>query len=438
MSVGEVLRRREDLHPNHTHLELRVVTSALSTVLEMPLDEISISDVEANIPKVREYLVSIGMRMGKRNNYIAVLRELIRFGEEQPQLAFGPRNLVTLGDLMSFLPRNSSTSCYRTAARHACACLSRSADALPIDLLLTLSWDLTPYFMKIRLNRQTRNYNTHQIYKLIRFAKKLGWRAPSNPVRDAWNLVGQVLSSTSGRRVVEFATRKLIPPSEITESHLNRDFVAAYVGAGKTSVRAREICSSFKRDVVDAGIENAFPYVDFRRYQPWWIYYMPLDRFPEQSQLEIHRLRSWKLSPWEPERPEKARHREISAELLVQILCRVQGYVTTVLQQPPVETLEGLVSEALLTDYVRWFTTVRNNPGYLTHLRSDLGLLRAAVTHYPGLKKCDFGWFDELLKSIPSPGARELRRRRKLRSVRPELVEELLAKMKEMFDESIG
>jgi hypothetical protein len=186
--------------------------------------------------------------------------------------------------------------------------------------------------------------------------------------------------------------------------------------------------------VADAKIENAFPHLDFRRYQSWWIYSLPLKQFPEHLQSEIHKLQRWQLSPWEPDRPAEARHRPITAQFLVQVLCRVQGYVTKVLQQPPIETLTDLVSETLLTDYVRWFTAVRH-PGHLTHLRTDLGLLRAAVIRYPGLKGCDFAWFHELLKTIPSPGARELRRRRKLRSVRPEVFEEALAKMKEAFDE---
>jgi hypothetical protein len=140
-------------------------------------------------------------------------------------------------------------------------------------------------------------------------------------------------------------------------------------------------------------------------------YAIPLDMLPEPLRTEVISLLAWKKNKVSPGRGYKGRHRDITSDLLEHLICRIVGFLVAI-KGKQVSTLEELFTQENFEEYVKWASEVRNLRG--SALRTGLGIVCAAVKHYPPLlaKRFNSSWMSAVIAQIP-PDPESLTRRSK-------------------------
>ena len=149
-----------------------------------------------------------------------------------------------------------------------------------------------------------------------------------------------------------------------------------------------------RRAVSLAGLESQLPKVSFAFRQDYGV---PVDQFPEQVRTEVKAVIRWKTAPFVLGRPNRDRHRPITARNLQRVFSQLFGFARTVLKVEPL-TLADLVSREVVSKYVEWCLNERRVS--TASLSVWLGML-AALGKCPLLANTDLRWVRQLISELP-------------------------------------
>ena len=127
-------------------------------------------------------------------------------------------------------------------------------------------------------------------------------------------------------------------------------------------------------------------------------YGIHISDFPEPLRSQTLALLGWKTARFSQGRPNRSKHRLVSAKVLEGHFSRLFGF-TSVVRQRPVKTLAELLSKENISDYVEWALNQRELSART--LSVMLGMIRA-LRIFPALKGTDFDWVVELASQLPT------------------------------------
>ena len=133
-------------------------------------------------------------------------------------------------------------------------------------------------------------------------------------------------------------------------------------------------------------------------------YGVPFDKLPNPLHDQILGLLESKTAEFDPDRPRRAKMREISAESLKREFCRIYGYATKILEKT-ISTLPELLNRELITAFAGWCLNKRKVCGCSVEV--DLGRI-CGVRYYPLLASMDFSWLPKLMANLPKRSEEEI------------------------------
>jgi hypothetical protein len=321
----------------------------------------------------------------------------------QPLLPFliSPKRLSTVQDLLNVVDPPSSAGkkvpmLWTTAVR-----LSEFADLpidkLPIEALLDVDTAFAVYLEQHRYSKNSVRSYIQNARRLLRRAEELGWVSGNQAVAEAWNPIWIALKQVprSPKSLVRFAIAKGKRPSDFRETDLQA-WSESMERRGRKHATVRLLKGLFRRAILLAGLEGLLPNFDCRPCPTE--YKIPTRDMPEPLRSELTALLQWKQARFAKGRPQRARHRPVSAKLLEGWINRLYGFAKNVAGYSDIKTLLDLVSEDVVTSFVEWALNER-------HLTREsmmkLSMIYGAVRHHPDYKGQNWEWFSTLFSMLP-------------------------------------
>jgi hypothetical protein len=111
-----------------------------------------------------------------------------------------------------------------------------------------------------------------------------------------------------------------------------------------------------------------------------------------------HSLLKWKQQKFVRGRPQKTRHRPVSARLLENCISRLYGFAVQIEGWKDIRSLPELFCEEVVSAFAEWAVNSRDlSRGSILRLSMIYGALR----HHPEYKDRDYEWFSDLCDLLP-------------------------------------
>ncbi len=343
---------------------------------------------------------------------VPVLREPSR------SLAESQRPPQSLQDLLVAIASTTITKpklgMLRVVANEIASFKGTPLDSVPIEVLSTLGLEFKIHLQMHHPNRNTVRTYFHRAHVLLTTAKEFGLvqlqpalLAEWEPVRRAMTMVGGTLNIIRYAISIERAPRDFSLADLRCWRELMQHQSRSYDYVDKEQSR-------FRGAMAKCGLTQNLSDV----YQYRGRYGTPLSQLPDALRAEIVAVMTWKQARFARGRRRGSCHRAVSAKKLTEFICRMYGFAAGVQKLPGITSLTDLVTEEIVTGFVAWYLNERQRK---THpLRSNLGLLAAAMKQYPAFKGHDFSWLDDLVKNLEEDETEEEeRQQRKSRQAVP-------------------
>jgi hypothetical protein len=248
---------------------------------------------------------------------------------------------------------------------------------------------------------------------LLNLAAELGWVRTPGATELAWQaaLAGHLLPEGCPG-LVRFGVARGIPPQQFDDADLDA-FIGFKVANGRHPKYARKVASAFRGFLADRGLSGRFPRLSPPRRD--YFFGIPAGRMPEPLRSEVRALVNYKLRPASRRLPRPTRAsgrqgparlrrgvkiRDVSARTLESAISRVYGFAVTERNIDPGTSmgLLDLIDEPTIDAYIDWQLDERCTSGANF---AGVRMLHAAVRQCPAYRELDFGWFTELLATIP-------------------------------------
>jgi hypothetical protein len=337
-----------------------------------------------------------------------------------------PKNgsrITTVEDLLAHLQPSVSKnllSSFRTTIDHISRCLQVPRDQLSVDALM----DVDVLVLRSHLEQQ-RRYTRSSVRSYCKFFSLLIRKtqelkclidAPETP--EAWKPILEAVTKPGCKDIVRHAIKHRIAPSRFADQDLAA-WASTMVARGRTHTTACDLIAIFKRILRNCGLAETFPCLSPLR--PPNRYAISVSSFPAQLRNEVEGLLKWKQADFAPGRPNKCRHRAVTAEGLKSTFQQLYGFAaqikplltnpvaTSPAERPTIATLRDFVTRETVTAWVEWLINERKV--LKETARGNVGLLYGAVRYYPLYAGHDFSWFSVLLgesHAIPDPELRSV------------------------------
>jgi integrase len=270
-------------------------------------------------------------------------------------------------------------------------------DQLPIDALLDVSGEFAMYLKQRRYSANSVRTYCQNARLLYRRAEELGWLSSNQAAAEAWRPVLQALKTVprSPKSLVRFAIAKGKGPSDFRETDLQA-WCKSMELRGHKHATVRFLKGLFRRTILQAGLESLLPNFNCRPYPTK--YGVPTRDLPEPLRNELIALLQWKQARFAKGRPQRARHRAVSAYILESWINRLYGFAKNVGKYSNINTLIGLVREDVVTSFAEWALNERHlSRGSMM----KLSMIYGAVRHHPDYKGQNWEWFSTLFSMLP-------------------------------------
>lgn len=275
-------------------------------------------------------------------------------------------------------------------------CIAESPAGIPISRLLDIRPRLIAYLRERGLRRNSIRSYVNFIRILLQKARDLGWVDYPSGLTEAWQPVINAVSTVRGcKGIIHYALRLGRTPHEFSDSDLSlwRELELKH---GRRDTYIRHLEAQFRQRIVGEGLSPAFPNLLASKNRE--AYSIPVSDFPEPLRTQTSALLDWKTARYSQGRPNRAKHRPISAKQLEGYLRRLFGFASSV-RQRTVSNLQELLSRENVSDYVEWALNQRKLSARTLSLL--LGMIRA-LRIFPPLKELDFDWIVELASQLPT------------------------------------
>jgi integrase len=320
-----------------------------------------------------------------------------------PSVVISGESLSTVEDLMNAIdfseygPR--AASMLRTTAVHLSEFAAIPLSKLPIAFLEDVSPSFALYLKGRRYAANSIRTYCQYARVLHRHAIQLGWSTERKAIIEAWAPVVKAIErfprATMG--IVRFGIRKGKGPEDLCDSDIEEWRQWMQRRGRKHSTLRRQV-ETFRRAIVRAELKPLFPKLSWKLHPSANTYKVRTRDLPEPLRSEVVALLQWKQNPYSPGRPQKGRHRPVSAAILEQWIGRLYGFASNI-DRRDIRTLLDLVNEEVINSFVSWALNTR-------HLCSTslnrLNMLYAAMRHHPLYKNLDLEWFAAIFSQLPA------------------------------------
>ena len=242
---------------------------------------------------------------------------------------------------------------------------------------------------------------------LLSLAKSTGWSESDPAIVTLWDPVRDAApKKPSLNDIFRFAIARGIAPKNFGELELQA-WADSAIGRGVTEGYTRSLRSTFRFFIVRNGFTTRLR--DPRRPGGIW-YRTPFDELPEPLRTQTSELIRWKLADWAPGRPAKCKHRQVTADELQALICRIFG-VATRLKGRSITSLLEVVSYPVITEFASWYINERGNLG--GSLNSQMSMLLTSARRFQLFSDVNLSWTSSFLESLPMVD-QERQQRRKL------------------------
>jgi hypothetical protein len=317
-----------------------------------------------------------------------------------------PKSSKTLQDLLVHLsasgPRTQLTSMLNSTASHLSNWLGQSPTEIPINRLIGAAPEFSSFLKERRFKRNSVRSYLNYLRILVKNATKLGWTERNPELELLWSPLLQAIPRRDWRsRIISiprYALQMGVAPLAFDESHLD-NWADWLLKQGRTLSYVSHLKRTFRTFVSQNRFSTGLsePPAGWRK-----TYGTPFETLPDSLRLEIAQLLEWKVAKFSHGRPERCKHRPVTARNFRDMLCRIHGFLAWIHGQS-VSTLEQLLSEDNLRKYVEWALNERRNVGH--SFIPWLSMLYSSVKRYPPLKDKDFSWLGDLIEQVPNEDA---------------------------------
>jgi hypothetical protein len=221
-------------------------------------------------------------------------------------------------------------SMIRSTANHIALCFGRPLDAIQVTELAHALPQFGAYLRERRFKRHSIRSYLNYARILLRKARDLGWVGTDPDVEAAWAPVLATIPSQNWqsriRGIVGFATQRNVKPSAFGESELE-SWSEWMLKQGRKRSYVRSLRGMFRSFV----FRNGFPTALNDIYaEVGLVFRTAFEDLPEPLRSEVTRLLDWKVAEFSRGRPEKNRHRQVTADNFRDLLCRIVGFLERV------------------------------------------------------------------------------------------------------------
>lgn len=328
-------------------------------------------------------------------------------------------NVESLADLLSYLTSNSTpqTPMLRSTAAKIAAFLGRSPEQIPLDLIHANRERFRPFLETRRHKEGAIRAYVNYLRMLLDVAITMGWR-PNARLSREWQILLDQAKKNSCLTISKFLAQTKESPDEIREADLEH-WLHDRVKQGSSYVAAHTSVNNVWRTLIECGYVKNVP-APFLREKNYGI---PISHFPSPLKEEVAELVRWKSAEYEPERPNRAKVRKVSAESIQQTICSLFGFAVKIRKNRNVESLSDLLRKATLSDYISWCINQRKMKG--GPLIPQLAAVLAAVSKHPAHKAIDLSWYRALLASIPRDSYEDVKARKAKKYLDYEILESI-------------
>ncbi len=237
---------------------------------------------------------------------------------------------------------------------------------------------------------------------LLKNAKKSGWTYLESDLPAAWTPLSAAAASHGCGYVLKHFARQGRHPSSITEEDLSA-WVQIMVQQGHGYLEYRRAANDLRKILRRAGFTANFSDEKTR-------FKASLGALPAELRREVDALLKWKQDKFVPGRPNKCKVREVTALQLLDNICKLYGYATTIASYTGISSLRQLFTEEIVTNYARWMLEERRTLG--NTVKARISRIHAALRHHPEYKDMNLSWVAPLKGFIPEDDPEELENRK--------------------------
>jgi hypothetical protein len=302
------------------------------------------------------------------------------FRDEAQKPPISPKGRLTLQELLDQIQANEPSALklsgmLRSTAAHLSRALCKPLDALTIEELTIGLPEFKVYLKQRRFTRNSIRSYLHFGRILLRKARELGWKETDPEVESLWQPILAAIANRHERKtipiVIGYAVQRGIKPSDLSDSLL-KTWADWMLMQGRSASYISNLHGAFRSFVSRIGLPTALsaPYPEGGR-----VYGVPFHQLPDPLRTQIVELLEWKVAKFSRGRPERCRHRPVTAKNFRDMLCRIYGFLEKIKGQQ-VPTLEELLSERVLWEFVEW--SIRGS-GCFIRLSGDIRLSRIRI-----------------------------------------------------------
>jgi integrase len=320
--------------------------------------------------------------------------------------SFVQANVESLADLLSHLNSDptAQTPMFRSTAAKIAAFLGKSIDQITLDLIYANREGFRPFLEGQRYKEGSVRAYVNYLRMLLDAAGRLGWQ-PHARLSKEWQEVLDVAKKNACVGITKYLQQVKDSPDNITAEDFER-WTELRVKQGISYSTTKTIVSRLWRTLVTCGYVKNAPEAVLRLKKVG----IHVSKFPEPLKGEVYELLRWKSAEYEPERPSRARLRQVSAAMVRLTFSCVYGFAKNIGHYGEITSLGQLLQKQIIAGYISWGINKQKMKG--GPLVTRLACLLAAVSKHPAYKGMDLSWFRPLLNSIPIDSYDEIKARK--------------------------
>ncbi len=313
-------------------------------------------------------------------------------------------NLASLQDLLDLFQQHppSSHAMLKSTAGKLSEFFERPCD----QILLGSIRERRAEFRQFLVDRTYASKSIHSYMNYVRMllknAEKSGWTYREPDLPADWAPLSAAAAREGCGYVLKHFARQGRTPSSITKEDL-KAWLQMMVQQGQGYENSRRAARDLRKTLRRAGFTTNFA----AEITPFRV---PMEEFPTELRREVEALLKWKLDKFVPGRPTKCKVREVTALQLLDNICKLYGYATTVAGYTGISSFRQLFTEEIVTDYAGWMITERRTLG--NSVKARISRIHAALRHHPGYKDMKLSWVAPLKSQIPEDDPEELEHRK--------------------------
>jgi integrase len=316
-----------------------------------------------------------------------------------PVLVPNNSQLSTVGELLSIVDPSHPKRfpMLWSTASNVAACMGVTTSEMPIATLRQAIPDFELWLKSRPYSPKSISTFLYHLRRLISKAEELGYTEEGRALRIAWQPVCDALKNVriAPRSVPQFAIARGKAPALFTREDLDAwGEWKAKRGLKNRTIRIEK--GLFKQAIRKADLTSLFPKLDCDRM--FSSYGVRTRDMPEPLRSQVRKLLVWKQAKFVKGRPQKTRHRPISAKLLENVLSRLFGFAVGVGGFKDIASLPELFCEDVVNAFAEWAI---NNREVSRDSLLRLSMIYGAMRHHPEYKEADYSWFSELCNMLP-------------------------------------